>query len=118
MQKLNSQIADKRLASEGARKVDWVLSRMPILENLRSSLEESKPFRDLGIGICLHVEPKTAVWLEVLKAGGASISITGSPGTTDDSIAAYLSETLGIRVFAKSDESFEQQSIGVQQQQQ
>ena len=40
----------------------------------------------------LHVEPKTAVLLEVLAAGGAEIVATGNHGSTQDDIVAYLRE--------------------------
>ena len=108
MSKALSQIADESLAEEGRKRLEWTRVRMPILRRLKTSLADSRPFDGIQIGICLHVEPKTAIWLETLRAGGAEIAITGSPGTTVDSTAAALSEDDGIRVFAKRDESFEE----------
>ena len=46
----------------------------------------------------LHVEPKTAVLLEVLAAGGAEVVATGNHGSTQDDIVAYL-RSLGMTVF-------------------
>ncbi len=101
-----SKIADISLADEGRKRLAWTRTRMPILSRLSSQFAVLKPFAGLKIGICLHVEPKTAVWMEVLKAGGAEISITGSPGTTDDATAAFLAKQ-GLSVFTRRDETFE-----------
>lgn len=104
---MNSEIADIALAEDGTERLEWVRERMPILRQLKERLAETKPFENLKIGICLHVEAKTGIWLEALLAGGANISITGSPGTTQDEVAATLVEKYGVEVFAKRNESFE-----------
>ena len=51
--------------------------------------------------MCLHVEPKTAVLVDVLQAGGCEIALTGSPATTDDGTAAELASRDGVTVWAK-----------------
>ena len=51
--------------------------------------------------MCLHVESKTGVLVEVLHAGGAGVIWTGSPATTDDGVAAALAEEEGITVYAR-----------------
>ena len=63
---------------------------MPLLARLRQQVAEEQPFAGTTIGICLHIEPKTAVMCGVLSAGGARIAITGSPGTTQDDVAQAL----------------------------
>jgi adenosylhomocysteinase len=78
---------------------------MPIMRGLHKRLAAKKPFAGLTIGICLHVEAKTAIWLEALTAGGAHIALTGSPGTTQDDVAAALSES-GVAVYSRRAESF------------
>ncbi|NNE67381.1 MAG: adenosylhomocysteinase [Pyrinomonadaceae bacterium] len=107
MSKAASRIADSSLADEGRQRLEWTRTRMPILRSLKKTLEEERPFDEMKIAICLHVEPKTAVWLEALRAGGAEIFITGSPGTTDDATAAFLAEMSGVNVFAKREETFD-----------
>ena len=77
-------------AAEGSRRVDWVRRRMPLLARLRDQVAAEQPFAGITIGICLHIEPKTAVMCGVLRAGGAQIAITGSPGTTQDDVADAL----------------------------
>jgi adenosylhomocysteinase len=63
---------------------------MPMLRELEAELSKSRPFAGITIGICLHIEPKTAVLATALARGGASIAITGSPGTTQDDVADWL----------------------------
>ena len=103
----NSIIADIKLSDQGLRRLEWARERMPILTRLEKRLRETRPFESINIGICLHVEPKTGIWLQALCAGGATISITGSPGTTGDDVAAALVKEYGISVFARNDETFE-----------
>lgn len=106
MNNLQFAIADISLAEKGLERLEWVRERMPILHHLKEQLAEEKPLKNLHIGICLHVEAKTGIWLETLTAGGAKISITGSPGTTQDEVAAALVKEYGVSVFARRDETF------------
>ena len=78
---------------------------MPILRQLKADFVKSKPFAGKRIGICLHVEAKTGIWLETLLAGDAEIAITGSLGTTQDEVAAALVREYGVQVFSRKNES-------------
>jgi len=102
------EIEDINLAPAGLQRLEWVRARMPILRQLKQDFAKTKPFEEMRIGICLHVEAKTGIWLEALIAGGAKIAITGSPGTTQDEVAAALVSEYGVQVFSKRSESFEQ----------
>lgn len=101
------EITDITLAPEGRKRIAWARANMPILRSIGQTFARSQPFENLTIAICLHLEAKTAVWLDVLKQGGAEIAITGSPGSTQDDTAAALVADHGIAVFTRSDESFE-----------
>src|SRR5260221_13371033 len=79
---------DASLAAEGAERIAWARSNMPVLAALRDDLARERPLAERRIGMCLHVEMKTAVLARVLRAGGAEIVWTGSPATTDDAVAA------------------------------
>jgi adenosylhomocysteinase len=57
--------------------------------------------------MCLHVEPKTAVLVEVLLAGGCELALTGSPATTDDGTAALLASWPGVTVWSRNDDGVE-----------
>lgn len=100
-------VADIDLASEGRKRIDWARNHMPIMRSLIIRLEQEQPFKGLTIGICLHVEAKTGVWLEALTKGGAKVAITGSPGSTQDETAAALVKDYGVHVFAKRNETFD-----------
>jgi len=84
-------------------RIEWARAHMPVLAALRHELESRQPFADIRIGICLHVEPKTAVLCSVLRAGGAEIAITGSPGTTVDAVADALRGD-GVSVYGRRDD--------------
>lgn len=83
-----SLLADSGLAADGARRIAWARANMPVLAGLRAELEAERPLAGRRIGVCLHVESKTAVLVEALRAGGAEVVWTGSPNTTDDGVAA------------------------------
>ena len=89
------------LAEEGAERVAWARSNMPLLARLRGELEHDRPLAGRRIGMCLHVESKTAVLVETLRAGGAEIVWTGSPATTDDGVAAALAQDAGIVIYSR-----------------
>jgi adenosylhomocysteinase len=94
------------LSKRGAARVDWIRSRMPLLARTRNEFAVSLPFAGLRIGMSLHLEPKTAVLLETLAAGGAHVVATGNHGSTQDDIVAYLRE-LGMTVFGARDDSLD-----------
>ncbi len=95
-----SFVADPGQAAGGAARIAWARSHMPVLGRLRLEFERDRPLAGRRIGMCLHVEAKTAVLAETLLAGGAEIAWTGSPATTDDGVAAAMASRDGIRVYA------------------
>jgi adenosylhomocysteinase len=83
-----ASVAD--LAARGAARIEWIRSRMPLLAEVRARFADEQPFAGQRIGMSLHLEPKTAVLLETLHAGGAEIIATGNHGSTQDDIVAVL----------------------------
>jgi len=63
------RIKDINLAEEGKRKIEWASNFMPILNTIKKDFENRKPFENVKIGMCLHLEAKTAFLAETLKAG-------------------------------------------------
>jgi adenosylhomocysteinase len=98
---------EQELIESGRRRIAWSRAQMPILADIGSRFAGSKPFAGLTIGICLHVEAKTGVWIETLLKGGARIAITGSPGSTQDDTAAALAALPDVRVYSHSGETFD-----------
>ena len=102
-----SKITDRSLAEEGRRALGWARENMPILATIRERDEEEKPLAELSVGGAMHLEQKTGVLLQTLQAGGAEISASScNPLTTDDAVAAALSEEMDI--FAWSGQSKEE----------
>ena len=83
------------LTASGADRSAWTAAHMPLLQAITKRFTTTGPFEGLTIGVSLHLEPKTAVLLRALQAGGASIVAAGNHGSTQDDIVAYL-ESCGI----------------------
>ncbi len=87
----NYTVADLELADQGALRVDWARSRMPVLAALRSQAEIDQPLAGMRVAGCLHVTKETAVLIETIEAAGAKISWSGcNPLSTQDDVAAWL----------------------------
>ncbi len=96
----NHEIRDLQLAPSGRQKIDWVRNNMPLLRGFEEEFSQSKPFAGIKISLSVHLEAKTAYLCEVLAAGGADMSVTGSNVlSTQDDVAAALVER-GMKVFA------------------
>ena len=95
------------LAATGAARITWIRSRMPLLAEMRARFAEERPFAGRRIGMSLHVEPKTAVLVETLAAGGAEVVGTGNHGSTQDDVVAAL-RAQGLTIFGSRDDSIDQ----------
>jgi len=92
---------NRDLVEQGKLKIDWARQHMPVLNAVRARFENEKPLAGLQVGICLHLEAKTAYLAQVLAAAGAQVAIAGSnPLSTQDDVAAALAAS-GVAVFAK-----------------
>src|SRR3989339_1802988 len=98
--RMNSKVADPKLADAGKLKIEWAESRMPVLMTLRKRFSETKPLKGMRIAGCLHVTKETAVLVKTLRAAGAQISWSGcNPLSTQDEVAAALAAD-GISIYA------------------
>ncbi|WP_439565298.1 adenosylhomocysteinase [Microcella sp.] len=100
------------LAARGAARIDWIRSRMTLLAEVRARFADEQPFAGHRIGMSLHLEPKTAVLLETLQAGGAEIVATGNHGSTQDDIVAHL-RGQGMTVHGTRADTLEQHHVNV-----
>lgn len=94
------------LADRGEERVGWVRSRMALLGEVRERFAAEQPFAGRTIGVALHTEPKTAVLLETLAAGGARIVGTGNHGSTQDDVVAALARR-DITIFGRRDDTLD-----------
>ncbi len=89
------------METRGDEKLNWVADHMPLLAILEKQFVETKPFQDLTIAICIHLEAKTARLAEILSRGGATVLLSSSNTlSTQDDVAASIAKR-GIQVFAK-----------------
>ena len=96
----NNEIRDISLAASGHQKIEWVKNNMPLLRGLEEEFAKTKPFENIKISLSVHLEAKTAYLCQVLAAGGAQMSVTGSNVlSTQDDVAAALADS-GMKVFA------------------
>lgn len=86
-----TSIKDISLAKSGKDKIEWVRSYMPILNSIEEKFKKTKPFEGLKISMSIHLEAKTARLAHCLRAGGATVRVTGcNPLSTQDDVAASL----------------------------
>ena len=98
---MNYDIKDIKLAKKGALRIEWARNNMPVLGLIAGRFKKERPLKNLKVACCLHVTTETAVLMEVLKLGGASLAVCASnPLSTQDDVAASLVKHLKISVFA------------------
>ncbi len=105
---MKSIINNELLAKQGRQRQYWFEKNMPILTKIKTRFKETKPFKDMTIAICMHVEPKTAYWIKgLLQSDVKHIYLVGCVGTTKPDTAAYLASIPEVTVLAKKEDSFE-----------
>jgi adenosylhomocysteinase len=94
-------IKDIKLAAAGHNRIEWAKKDMPVLRSIGVRFAREKPLKGVRISACLHVTTETAALMQVLKAGGAKVSLCASnPLSTQDEAAASLVKNDGIEVYA------------------
>lgn len=95
------EVRDRSLAKAGLLKIDWAAREMPVLRQLRERFIGDLPLKGMRISACLHVTSETANLALALRDAGAEVVLCASnPLSTQDDVAAALSEELGIPTFA------------------
>jgi len=98
---MDFDIKNEKLASKGRLRTEWAAESMPVLKIIAERFREQKPLRGLRVAACLHVTSETANLMEVLKAGGADVSLCASnPLSTQDDVAASIVKHTKVPVFA------------------
>jgi adenosylhomocysteinase len=96
-----ADIKDPGLAPEGRLRIEWAGGEMPVLAQIKERFEKEQPLKDIRIAACLHVTTETANLMETLAAGGAEVLLAASnPLSTQDDVAAALTEQSGVETFA------------------
>jgi adenosylhomocysteinase len=82
---------------------------MPVLAQVRERFARERPLEGVRVGACLHVTAETANLVRALLAGGAQVGLcAANPLSTQDDVAAALSERDGATVLAARGESARQ----------
>lgn len=103
-----SDITNKELAPKGVMRIEWADRDMPVLQKVRERFAKEKPFTGKKVSACMHVTAETANLVRTLKEGGAEVKLAASnPLSTQDDVAAALSEHYGIETFARKGEDTE-----------
>jgi adenosylhomocysteinase len=96
-----ADIRDAALAPGGRDRIDWAAGEMPVLRQMRERFDKERPLDGIRIAACLHVTTETANLMETLAAGGAEVLLAASnPLSTQDDVAAALTEQSGVETFA------------------
>jgi adenosylhomocysteinase len=94
-------IRDAALAPGGRDRIEWAAGEMPVLRQIRERFDKERPLDGIRIAACLHVTTETANLMETLAAGGAEVLLAASnPLSTQDDVAAALTEQSGVETFA------------------
>ncbi|MFB6154486.1 MAG: adenosylhomocysteinase [Haloferacaceae archaeon] len=90
----------------------WARDYTPVLESLRDEYGETKPMEGYTVALATHMEAKSGVLVETLRAAGAEVLFAPSePQSTHGDVVDYLDEQEGITSFAwegMTDEEFDQ----------
>jgi adenosylhomocysteinase len=94
-------IKDPKLAGSGRDRIEWAAGEMHVLAQIRERFEKERPLMGIRVAACLHVTTETANLMETLAAAGAEVALAASnPLSTQDDVAAALTEQSGIETFA------------------
>ena len=96
-----ADIKDPGLARTGRERIEWAAGEMQVLRQIRERFDKERPLDGVRIAACLHVTTETANLMETLAAGGAEVLLAASnPLSTQDDVAAALTEQSGVETFA------------------
>ena len=84
-------------------RIAWTRRHMPVLASAAEEFSRTRPFDGLGIGLRIHLEPKTAVLINALIRGGAQVTALGNVGTTQIDTVAEI-ESWGGEVLDRPDD--------------
>ena len=102
------EIADRGLAADGVRRIEWAAREMPVVAEIGRRFAAERPLEGLRISVCAHVTSETANLVLALRDGGAQTRLAASnPLSTQDDVAAALIVEYGVPTFAIKGEDHE-----------
>ncbi len=85
---------------DGAGKIEWAKTWMPVLGAVREQLVEEGAVRGRRVAVILPIEPKTAYLAAMLAEAGAEVAVAFQGSMVHDDVAAALAAR-GVEVFAR-----------------
>src|SRR4029078_7626263 len=96
-----ADIKDPGLAPEGRQRIEWAGGEMPVLAQIKERFEKEQPLKDIRIAARPRVTTETATLIGDPAAAGAEVLLAASnPLSTQDDVAAALTEQSGVETFA------------------
>lgn len=78
----------------------WTREHTPILRSYQEQYAKTQPFEGYTIGVATHMETKSGVFVETLRAAGAQVVFTGSePHSTKDEVVNALDAIEGVTAY-------------------
>jgi len=79
-----------------------VRERSPLLRGYADRFANDRPFDGTQIGVSAPLTPHTALFVDVLAAGGAEVLVSGESGTTHEAVVEFLTDRDGVTTFAEA----------------
>jgi adenosylhomocysteinase len=103
--------ADPESEADVEDPLSWTRDHTPLLQSFGEEFGRERPFDGLTVAVASHLETKTGVLIETLRAAGAEVLFAPSePQSTHGDVVRYLDAQEGYEAFAHegmTDEEFE-----------
>ena len=102
---MDVNLADKKLINQGKMNLELAEKSMAALMKVRADFKKRKPFKDLRVGMALHVTKETGVLVRTMIDAGARVAITScNPLSAQNDVVAALKNE-GVEVYGYKGES-------------
>ena len=98
---------ENNLSEQGRKNLTLAERNMSALMKLRERFSKEQTFKDVRVGMALHITKETGILVRTLRDGGAKVAIAScNPLSTQDDVALALAEE-GVEVYGYKGESKE-----------
>ncbi|ERG88127.1 MAG: S-adenosylhomocysteine hydrolase [halophilic archaeon J07HX5] len=105
-----SRVTSPETDSDLEDPLTWTRDHTPLLQSFGEEFSREQPFDGLTVAVASHLEPKTGVFIETLRAAGAEVLFAPSePQSTHGDVVGFLDAQQGYKAFAHegmTDEEF------------
>jgi adenosylhomocysteinase len=105
-------LEESEAETDGDDPLAWTRDHTPLLQSFGEEFGRERPFDGLTVAVASHLETKTGVLIETLRAAGAEVLFAPSePQSTHGDVVQFLDAQEGYEAFAHegmTDEEFEE----------